>query len=92
LRNHPTGLLRFGALVGGDTALDVQCPVGGDGDAELEQFVDSPLVLWCRVGEVALGVLGELLGSFKLCPVGGAALFLQVELDEVVADIHPARN
>jgi len=52
----------------------------------LEEFVDSALVLWCGVGEVPFGVLGELLECFELCPVCCAALLPEVELGEVVAE------
>ena len=86
LRNLPTGLLRFGEPVGGDAAGDVEGSVGGDGDAELEQLVDAPLVLWCRGGEVPSGVSGEVPECFELCPLGVAALFPEVELGEVVAE------
>lgn len=44
--------------------MDIKRPVWGDGDLELEEFVDPALVLWCRIGEVPLGVLGELLERF----------------------------
>ena len=86
MRNLPTGLVWFGEPVGGDAALDVECPVWGDGDVELEEFIDSALVLRCRVGEVPFGILGDLLEGFELYPVGRAALFPQVGMGEVVAE------
>lgn len=46
MRDLPTGLLWFGEAVGGDAPGDVECPVFVDGDAELEEFADAPLVLW----------------------------------------------
>jgi hypothetical protein len=78
LRNLPKRLVRFGESVCGDAAGDVERSVLGDRYAELQQFVDAPLVLWRGVGEVASGVSGEVLECFELRSIGGGALLPEV--------------
>jgi len=78
--------LGFEVGVDGDAGVDLEAAVRGDLDAEPEQLVDSALVLRCRVGELGLGVGGELVEGFELGLLGGGLLLPEVELLEVPAE------
>ena len=72
--------------VDGDAGVDLEAAVRGDVDAELEELVDPALVLGGGVGQVGLGVGGELVERFELGLLGGVLLLPQVELLEVLAE------
>ena len=70
----------------GDAGVDLEAAVGGDVDAELEELVDSPLVLGGWISQAGLGVGGELVERFELGLLGGVLLLPEVELLEVLAE------